>query len=213
MKFSTRDLYGKMVCAGRCVVRARRRFIRALVPQRELCEAVYLYCPPEEAEEQRRRLFRNYCTGVGDVSWSEADQADSAVRFLVNALFSPDAAAWVRRIQELFPNCLHACTTHGAGVLHLLLAQSVRPRTPEERARTPQQQAAALRFLTEAGVDVNARDGRGRTPLHQAATAGRADFVRLLLCAGADPTARDKRGLTPQDCVHGNCRVGRMSGL
>lgn len=113
MKFSTRDLYGKIVCAGRCVVRARRRFNRALVSPRELCEAVYLYCPPEEAEEQQLRLFHNYCIGVGDASWSESDRADSAVRFLVNALFSPDAAAWLRRIQ---------------------------------------------------GGDVNARDGRGRTP-------------------------------------------------
>lgn len=164
MKFSTRDLYGKIVCEARCVVRARLRFIRALVPPREPGKAVYAYCPPEEAEKQRRLLFHNYCIGAGNTSWAVADRADSAVRFLGNALFSPDVAAWVVRIQELFPNCLHARTTHGTGALHLLIAQSVQPRTPEERARTPQQQADALSFLIESGADVNARDNRGHTP-------------------------------------------------
>lgn len=95
-------------------------------------------------DKPRRRLFHDYCIGAGNTSWEETDRADSAVRFLVNALFSPDVAAWVERIQGLFPNCLHARTTHGAGTLHLLIAQSVQPRTPEERARTPQQQADAL---------------------------------------------------------------------
>lgn len=118
MKFSTRDLYGKIVCAGRCVVRARRRFNRALVSPRELCEAVYLYCPPEEAEEQQPRLFHNYCIGVGDASWSESDRADSAVRFLVNALFSPDAA-WLRRIQG--GRCQRPRRTRSHSEIHALL--------------------------------------------------------------------------------------------
>ena len=49
--------------------------------------------------------------------------------------------------------------------------------------------AAEIAKLAAAGADVKARDGRGRTPLHVAAFAGRHDAMRALVKAGADPNA------------------------
>jgi ankyrin repeat protein len=48
-----------------------------------------------------------------------------------------------------------------------------------------------VRFLVETvGVDVNARDDMGGTPLMRACWGGRVEIVRYLLDKGADPTAR-----------------------
>ena len=57
-----------------------------------------------------------------------------------------------------------------------------------------------IRHLLESGVDVNARDERGRTALHYIdwATSGKSlEVARMLLSAGADVNARDSRGCTP----------------
>jgi cytohesin len=51
--------------------------------------------------------------------------------------------------------------------------------------------------LLNAGADPNARDAQGRTPLIEAAFAGRTDCAAALLSAGADPNATDIDGWTP----------------
>eukprot|EP01064_Diplonema_japonicum_P003075 TRINITY_DN12030_c0_g1_i1.p1 TRINITY_DN12030_c0_g1~~TRINITY_DN12030_c0_g1_i1.p1 ORF type:complete len:253 (+),score=49.69 TRINITY_DN12030_c0_g1_i1:46-804(+) len=56
--------------------------------------------------------------------------------------------------------------------------------------------AAMVPILIEAGAGVNARDCRGRTPMH---TSYCTDVIELLLDAGADMQARDNEGLTPSD--------------
>ena len=47
------------------------------------------------------------------------------------------------------------------------------------------------------GADLEARDANGWTPLHLAASSGRAKVVNLLLDRGADIDARDANGCTP----------------
>lgn len=51
--------------------------------------------------------------------------------------------------------------------------------------------------LSLRGVDVNAADYDGRTPLHLAAADGRAETVKLLLSLGARPESTDRWGNTP----------------
>ena len=55
---------------------------------------------------------------------------------------------------------------------------------------------AVKEFLT-AGVDVNARDANGMTPLHGAAWIGQKEAIELLIAKGAGVNAKDKDGMTP----------------
>lgn len=51
--------------------------------------------------------------------------------------------------------------------------------------------------LIKLGADVNEKNSRQRTPLHEAAKASRARVVKALLEAGAEVDARDADGWTP----------------
>jgi hypothetical protein len=51
--------------------------------------------------------------------------------------------------------------------------------------------ASEIAKLAAIGVDLNARDAYGRTPLHVAAHASQLDAMRALVKAGADPNALD----------------------
>ena len=54
-----------------------------------------------------------------------------------------------------------------------------------------------IRRVLDAGVDVNARDGLGWTPLHVAAAVGSIELVDLLLARGADRQIASVNGLLP----------------
>ena len=62
-------------------------------------------------------------------------------------------------------------------------------------------------LLLSAGVQVAARDGDGRTPLHVAAASDNATVAKALIAAGAQVDARDKRGGTP---LHAAARVADL---
>ena len=55
----------------------------------------------------------------------------------------------------------------------------------------------AINLLLKMGVDPNARNGGGETPLAAACQAGRCDVARKLLEAGADGNLSDPAGRTP----------------
>jgi len=52
-------------------------------------------------------------------------------------------------------------------------------------------------LLNTSGVDVDAKNNYGKTPLHIAAGVGNWQVVRLLLKSGADPSLTDQQGYTP----------------
>nr|AFK44284.1 unknown [Lotus japonicus] len=54
-----------------------------------------------------------------------------------------------------------------------------------------------LELLLQYGVNVNATDSRGQTPLHRCILKGKSILARLLLSRGADPRAVDDQGRTP----------------
>jgi ankyrin repeat protein len=56
---------------------------------------------------------------------------------------------------------------------------------------------ASVVALINAGVDVSAKDGFGRTPLTWAAQRGRAEIIDALVRAGAAPNVKDQLGWTP----------------
>ena len=51
-----------------------------------------------------------------------------------------------------------------------------------------------IKYLCEAGVEVNKTNKAGRTALHFACITKQAEMVKYLLAAGADPTIKDIAG-------------------
>ena len=51
--------------------------------------------------------------------------------------------------------------------------------------------------MLERGVNPNAEDNYGSTPLDRAAQEGHVEIVKILLERGANPNAKDNKGSTP----------------
>lgn len=67
------------------------------------------------------------------------------------------------------------------------------PPPPLHAAAAQARDAAVITAMVQAGAEVNARDGSGNTPLHEAAWNGAVGVVRALLEAGAQVNARPRR--------------------
>jgi len=77
---------------------------------------------------------------------------------------------------------------------------------------TQQRSIESLKLLMKAGGDVNSKDSRGLTPLHEAARWGWNDVVQFLVASGADLTAKDNRGNTPIDSALGKAGGNSRGG-
>lgn len=67
----------------------------------------------------------------------------------------------------------------------------------------------AVKYCVELGLDVNAADLRGYTPLHGAAYLGNNDMVNFLVSKGGDVKAKSKSGDTVADMANGPTRFGQ----
>ncbi|HNY12347.1 MAG TPA: ankyrin repeat domain-containing protein, partial [Candidatus Wallbacteria bacterium] len=56
--------------------------------------------------------------------------------------------------------------------------------------------ADIAKLQLEKGIDVNARDGEGMTPLMHAAIYGNREIVKMLLDKGADASVKDGEGFS-----------------
>ena len=77
---------------------------------------------------------------------------------------------------------------------------------------TQQRSIESLKLLIKAGGDVNSKDSRGLTALHEAARWGWNDVVQFLVESGADPNAKDNRGNTPIDSALGKAGGNSRGG-
>jgi uncharacterized protein len=71
------------------------------------------------------------------------------------------------------------------------------------RRKTEADSIEAIKVCLEAGVDINAADGRGQTALYGAALQGYDDVVRFLIARGAKVDIKDQRGFTALDAAEG----------
>jgi ankyrin len=77
---------------------------------------------------------------------------------------------------------------------------------------TQQRSIDSLKLLIKAGGDINSKDSRGLTPLHEAARWGWNDVVQFLVENGADLAAKDNRGNTPVDSALGKAGGNSRGG-
>lgn len=135
------------------------------------------------------------------------------------------AGADPQTLDEQGMNALHCAALHAFGsrerqralsLVNALLAAKVPADLPSRAGQTPlllllgaraepgatcdeEVIAAVLERLLGIGVDIDAQDSRGLTPLHLAAQHGLSRVVQRLLRAGADRHARDRLGRSAHD--------------
>lgn len=102
-----------------------------------------------------------------------------------------------------FPSIIDHADKEGATALHLACRAhpptSTLTSTPAVKVSSkPPEDSSTIATLIAHNADVHARDNRGDSCLHYAATWGNLKAVRVLIQAGADPLQRNDKGWTPQ---------------
>ena len=108
---------------------------------------------------------------------------------------------------------------HGNTSLHLAvqLKQEIKPRFVKLKPALANYYACSahtVQAIIECGVDVNAKNNRGQTPLWFASIDGQNTFVKILLDAGADPNITDKhRESCLHAAIHGQCSTETLQEI
>jgi ankyrin repeat protein len=92
---------------------------------------------------------------------------------------------------------------NATGDTPLLAASGLVIEKPGESPGSPEECAAAVKFLLELGADAGTVDQDGNTALHGVAVWGSNDAVEMLVAAGARLDVKNKRGLTPWRIAEG----------
>jgi ankyrin repeat protein len=131
---------------------------------------------------------------------------------------------------------LRAAKALDAPAVKMLLARGARIDIPNARGITPlmaaagmgsvdadtrgiyttedvqQRSIATVQLLLDAGGDINAKDPRGLTALHEAARWGWNDVITYLVAHGADLAVKDVKGNTPVDAALGKAGGNSRGG-
>jgi uncharacterized protein len=121
---------------------------------------------------------------AADPGLANARSADGWTALHLAAFFGP-------------PGATERLLQHGADVG--ARSDNAQANTPLHAALAGRADRGVVDLLLAASADVNARGAQGVTPLHLAATRGRADLVQTLLARGADPSATTDDGQSPAD--------------
>ena len=92
---------------------------------------------------------------------------------------------------------------NSTGDTPLLAASGLVIEKPGESPGTPEEVAAAVKFLLDRGADATTVDNDGNTALHGVAIWGSNEAVHMLVAAGAKLDVKNKRGLTPWRIAEG----------
>ena len=119
-------------------------------------------------------------------------------------------AFWVAA-QTLDLPYMRLLAEHGADLLRanatgdtpLLAASGLVIEKPGESPGSPDECAAAIKFLLERGADATTVDNDGNTALHGVAVWGSNAAVEMLVAAGAKLDVKNRRGLTPWRIAEG----------
>ena len=120
---------------------------------------------------------------------------------LVRAAKAGDITA----MQLLFEKGADAKLATRAGINPLMAAAGLGTKDADTTGRRKTQADAieAVKLCLNAGIDINAVDGRGQTAVHGAAFWGLDEVVQFLADHGAKLDVKDRQGKTPLDAAMG----------
>jgi ankyrin repeat protein len=97
-----------------------------------------------------------------------------------------------------------------AGINPLMAAAGLGTKEEDStgRRKTEDEAIESIKLLLDAGLDINAVDGRGQTALHGAAEWGNDKVVKFLAERGAKLDIKDKQGKTALDAALGQAAGG-----
>jgi ankyrin repeat protein len=86
--------------------------------------------------------------------------------------------------------------------VHIFVEDSDKRTMLHHIALNPNANSLAItEFLVERGLEVNAQDSDGNTPLHLALSPFQRDVAKYLIESGADPEINNWKGMSPHTMV------------